>query len=144
MRGEAVDELQARIGRLKERGKEIPAEWQDKLRQLAETDSPQIVEDVRSWMAGTLPPVGMDKEEITWQTYSHFGSALHDSLVIYASRLALLADEQYAESLATATAMIRQILSMRDNTKSPEVAMSELSKIESRAKRELKGFIVGE
>ena len=128
-RGQALDDLQQRIADLKGLGKAIPDDWRDKMRALAEAHDPDVIDAIVMWMQTDLPPKEYMTEEITWQTFAHFSTALLDRLTIFAARKLILdgAPDSGARSLMV------ELLAIKSATDSPVVAMSELAKVRARA-----------
>jgi hypothetical protein len=136
-RGRAVDEMQQRMADLKRHGKEVPAEWTERLAELSDAVDHPTLNKHLEWMHATLPPKEYLTEEITWQTFAHFSSALLDRLTIYAMRHHLLGNPETG-----AADIMKEIIAIRGATDSPVVAMNELAKSRAKAASSLNQFTV--
>lgn len=135
-RGNAVDDMQQRVTVLLNSGKEVPAEYTAKLRELVETDNAVALADIEQWMAAELPPKEYMVAEVTWQTFDHFSSALLERLAMYDTVQKLLNRNE----TAIVQALMLEIAAVPDAVQSPVMAMSELAKIRARARSTLKHF----
>lgn len=136
-RGRAVDELQDRIAGIKRQGAAVPDEWQHRLRELAEAHDYDTVCEHVEWMNAALPPQRYATEEITWQTFAHFSTALLNDLTLYVMRSELINKDPRRR--ADATQIMLTIDAIEGATDSPVIAMNEFEKCRKRA-LQLEGF----
>jgi hypothetical protein len=97
-RGQLVDSLQHRIQSMKLRGKAVPKEWHDKLKQLTESVDEKEIADIEKWTRD-LPPEELHTAEINWQSVSHFTGMALTSLAAHHTIATVLKDKVKVDAL---------------------------------------------
>lgn len=128
-RGRALDQMQERLHAMQSAGKNIPDEWREKTKKLAEAESREDVAAVTLWIETELPPKEYVTAEITWDTYTQFANELLHKLTVHVSCMEMITGEKNTGLIS----IMKEIHSLKSATNSPVVAMAELAKLRARA-----------